>query len=215
MKLRQATAQDRKIQSFWRWFSEHSAELAAGSVSQPLVSELERRLFAIHRLDWEIGPGQTSPNLFALSPRGDLKLLRVTRSVIAQAPSLIGWEFHPAKPPRAWKLAFSIMVNDKAIEIDGKLWEFLLFEFKDATYDLVLKPNRGRTLPEECLHWAATIIADGELGEETRMDRISNIEVVKTWDEVMARSARKLEPGLLARVLKQPASGKQSDESSK
>lgn len=215
MKLRQAHAQDRRIQSFWKWFSEHSAELAAADVPQPLISDLEERLFTIHQLDWEIGPGQTSPNLFALSPRGERELLRVTRSIIAQAPNLVGWEFHPAKPPRAWNLVFSVMVNDKSIEVDGKLWEFVLFEFKDGTYDLVLNPDCYRTLPEEYLYWAATIIADGELGEEARMDLITKIEVVKTWDETTARSARKLEPGLLAGLVKQLTPGKRPDETNK
>jgi hypothetical protein len=202
MKSHQEEVVHHKIQSFWKWFAEHSSGLAGAAVPQPLVSQLEKRLFAIHRLDWEIGPGRTSPSFFALSPRGERELLRVTRSIVAQAPALTGWEFYPAKPPRAWNLVFSVSVGGRWVEIDGKQWEFIAFKFNDGTYDLVLKPDDRMGLSEEDLYWAAIIVADGELGEETRMDLVPTIEVVMKWEEGLAQSAKKLEPGLLAKVVK-------------
>ena len=191
------------VASFWRWFSEHSSELAAKSVLPDLVAQLETRLFAIARLDWEIGPGRNAANLFALSPRGDQEALQLTQSVIAQAPNLTDWEFYPAKPPRNWNLAFKLRVNDEAIEIDGKQWEFVAYEFNDGTYDLMFRSNSTQDLSEDYLNWAATIIVDGELGEEKRMKAIGNIEVVEAWDTKAAPAARKLEVGLLSKVIDQ------------
>jgi len=192
----------KKTSEFWSWFKERSSELAAGDIPEGLIEELEARLFAIHKLDWEIGPGRNAANLFALSPTGDEELLKLTRAVIAEAPDLPDWEFCPAKPPRNWDLVFSLTVDDASIEIDGKLWEFVAYKFKDGTYDLILKPDSTKGLSDDYLNWAAMIIADGELGEETRMELVQDLEVVRTWEAKVAPSAKKLQPGLLAKLLR-------------
>jgi len=189
------------ITEFWTWFADHRAQLSDGKSVEPLIPELEEKLFAICRVDWEIGPGRKAPHLFALSPRGSCETLDITRLIIDQAPSIDGWEFSPAKPPRFWQLVFELKVDDDEITIDGKTWEFVIYRFKDGTYDLLFKPGDGNDLPEEYKRWAATIIADGEIGEEKRMRLVGTIEVVENWDEKTARSARKLESGLLGSVI--------------
>jgi hypothetical protein len=191
----------RETSEFWGWFKKHSSELAAHDIPEALIEELETRLHEIHELDWEIGPGRNAPNFFALSPRGDKDLLKLTRAVITKAPDLPAWEFFPAKPPRNWNLVFSLTVDDASIEIDGKLWEFIAYKFKDGTYDLVFKPDSTKGLSEDYLYWAAMIIADGELGEEIRMELVQTLEVVTAWDAKMTPSARKLQPGGLAKLL--------------
>ena len=189
------------IVKFWKWFSEHRNELAAPNIPDALFWELEEQLFAIHRLDWEIGPGRKAPNLFALSPAGDPELLQLTRWIIAKAPRLPNWEFYAAKPARSWNLTFCLSVHEKPVEIDGKQWEFVALEFPDGTYDIIMKPDQTHDLSEEYLYWAATIILDGELGEEKRMETIKDTEIVLSWEEKFAQAARKLELGLLASVL--------------
>lgn len=189
-----------RIADFWRWFGANCGGLTPNVISEPLISELESRLFAMERLDWEIGPGRSQPNLFALSPGGDEDLLRISRNIIALAPEVSGWEFHPAKPPRVWNLVFTLAVEDSPVEIDGKCWESVAYKFEDGTFNLVLKPNDRMGLSEEYLSWAATIIVDGEIGEEARMERVGQIEVVTSWDEREARSARALEIGLLSEL---------------
>jgi hypothetical protein len=186
---------------FWRWFSAHESMLAAKTIPSKLISELEERLFAVAHLDWEIGPGKTAASLFAISPKGDREKLNLTRRVIAQAPKLNGWEFYPAKPARKWNLEFRLNAKDGPVDVDGKKWEFVAYRFDDGTYDLVLKPDRDQGLPDDYLGWAATIIVDGELGEEKRIEAIGNIEVLKAWDKDAAKSARKLEVGLLKKVI--------------
>jgi len=172
-----AVAND-NIDRFWRWFSEHEFALADANIPQALIADLEARLFAIHPLDWEMGPGRNAPNFFALSPRGDPQVLQVAKQIVARAPILVNWEFYPAKPPRNWNLRFSLMIDDRSVEIDGKRWEFVAYRFKDGSYDLVFKPDCDYGVTPDYLQWAATIIADGELGEETRMTHVPNIEVV-------------------------------------
>ena len=107
-------------------FSAH-LDLAGHNLSEDLISQLEKRVFAIERLDWEIGPGRNAPNMFALSPHGDHELLQITRNIVAKAPELDGWEFYPTKPPREWNLVFDVVANGKDVEIDAKLWEFVVY----------------------------------------------------------------------------------------
>lgn len=192
---------DQRIADFWKWFSEHSAEFAAVTIGQELLSQLENRLFAIDRVDWEIGPGRRSACLFSLSPRGDPERLKLTRKIIGQAPQLHGWEFSPAKLERAWNLVFQISVNGKNIDVDGKLWEFVAYKFKDGRFDLDFRPDEASSLPQNEAHLAATIIIDGELGEERRMALVGDVGIVDSWDENVSRSARRLEVGLLAKVI--------------
>ena len=187
--------------AFWTWFSVHSEELGAADIPPALIIQLEERLFAIHRLDWEIGPGRKTPNLFALSPRGERSTLVITREIVAQAPKLKGWSFYSAKPPRQWNLVFRLNVNGREIEIDGKRWQFVAYKFDDGTFDLVFKPDSQEGLSPDYINWAAIIIADGEIGEERRMDLIRSIEIVDAWDEKMGASAQPLELGLLAKIL--------------
>jgi hypothetical protein len=189
-----------KIESFWKWFAANSAALSSNTIPESLISELEDRLFAIERLDWEIGPGQHAPNLFALSPRGDADLLQTTRNIIALAPELPSWEIYPAKPPRAWNLIFTLSGEDSTVEIDAKCWEFVAYKFKDGTYDLLFKPDDRKGLSEDYLCWAATIVVDGEIGEEARIEKVGQIEVVSSWNEREAPSARKLELGSLSEL---------------
>jgi hypothetical protein len=176
--------------------------LVPEKASKSTIADLEEHLFAIHRLDWEIGPGHLAPNLFALSPRGDRQALEITRGIVALAPKLSDWEFYPAKPPRSWSLVFNLNVGTKSVTIDGKRWEFVAYKFDDGTYDLMLKPDNPAGLSAEYLNLAATIIVDGEIGEENRIDRVGNIELVTSWDEDAAKYSRILEPGLLASVAK-------------
>ncbi len=190
------------IRQFWAWFVDHEPELAAATVSESVLADLEKHLFAIKQLDWEIGPGVRRRNLFALSPRGNSEDMQITRSIIAQAPALADWEFYPAKPPRRWKLKFLMTVDGKQVQIDGAKWEFIARPLTDGTYDLVFRAPADINLPREYLDWAAMIIADGELGEETRMELVENITTVSSWDKKDSLSARRLEAHLLLRTLK-------------
>jgi hypothetical protein len=118
----------------------------------------------------------------------------------AVAPQLDSWEFHPAKPSRDWSLVFTVVVEGEEIEVDANTWEFVVYKFKDDTCDLVFKPDKIPSRLNDSLDLAGIIIANGELGEEKRIDLIERIEVVEAWDERAARAARRLAPGLLADV---------------
>ena len=190
-----------EIGKFWNWFQINSKSLEKKEISHKHILELEQNLFAIHKLDWELGPGRSKPFMLSLSPNGDPNLFELTKQIVEEAPLLDDWEFFPAKPPRDWNLVFQLSYEGREVLIDGKQWEFLAFKFKDGTFDLDFKPVEGIGLPDEYLNWAATILVDGELGEDRRIRTIANIATVKSWSEEHAPSARLCEPGLLSRLL--------------
>jgi hypothetical protein len=67
-------------------------------------------------------------------------------------------------------------------------------------HDLAFKPNNTEGLTIDDLNWAATVIVDGEIGEENRMRLIRRIEIVKSWDE-QNTLATALRPGTLSTLL--------------
>jgi hypothetical protein len=195
---------NKKIDEFWQWFIQHSKNLESTEIPSTDLKEFEARLFSIHQLDWEIGPGSTKSCMLAISPKGDRNLLALTREIVSAAPfaNLPNWEFLHAKPSRKWNLEFSVSVDEHPVQIDAKKWEFIIFGFDDGAFDLVLKPSSEvASLNNETLQLAATIIADGELGEEFRMARVNEIEVVKKWDDDLAERASILEPGRLKSLM--------------
>lgn len=190
-----------KIDKFWAWFAEHSNSLAQHRVPETVVSELDQRLRSFCQLDWEIGPAAEGGNFFALSPRGNVELLNEARQMIALAPALADWEFLVGKPRRSWNLIFSVECSGKTFEIDARRWEFVLYRFKDGMCDLLLKPDRSSTTPEECLAAAGVVISDGELGEEKRLEFLNKIEIVSSWKTEELKTAKVIKPGLLSSLI--------------
>lgn len=188
------------IVAFWDWFSSKQTELVSENLDAGLVGELEDRLFQIEELDWEIGPGTHKANMFAVSPAGDQKTLQLCRQVIAYAPCLPDWEFYPAKPPRKWQLRFTLATESGEILVNGADWEVVCSPVGDR-WDLTFRPSHVLQLEVASLSWAATILTDGELGEEMRMEKVENIRVVEQWPPNLSCKAQQLSLGLLRTLL--------------
>lgn len=193
-----------KINRFWQWFSRHRSELSRKPISQILIRELETHLFAIAEVDWEIGPGITDTHLFSLSPRGDFELLYMTTTIIERAPHLPDWQFSAAKLPRQWNLQFQIDHDGTPVAIDASQWEYLLYRFKDGTFELLLRPDDRKGLSQEQLELAAIIIADGELGEKRRMLLVGEMVVVGEWDATEAPHVASLRRNILRKLVNSP-----------
>ena len=67
-----------------------------------------------------------------------------------------------------------------------------------SSFDVVFKPDATcNALSRSALLHAATIVVDGELGEELRHEAIREIDITTTWEPREQRGARLLAPGLL------------------
>src|SRR5688500_12668293 len=105
---RARTGMEPAVEALWSWFAAHAAELAGDEVADASIETLGRLVDGLGPFDWEIGPDDNGGAFFALSPRGDLARLADTEHFVAVAPSIPGWRFLPAKPPRQWELTLAI-----------------------------------------------------------------------------------------------------------
>ena len=72
----------------------------AEDFAQPkILDQLDHEVSLLGDIVWELGPGASAEYALALSPDGDLDWLPATRQVVALAPQLPNWEFHPARGP--------------------------------------------------------------------------------------------------------------------
>jgi hypothetical protein len=187
--------QGEAIATFWRWFEGHRELVEQQDLTADTVEELERYLFEVDRIDWEIACGRSCPHSLTLSP-SNRSGLRKAQRLIARAPRLDGWEFWAGKPARRWALTFEVARNGAAIFVDGKAWEFVVHQRRDGSH-IVLKAPLSQGLSEAEVDCAAIIIVDGELGEAARLLLVSTIETVDFWNADEQMRARILEPGAL------------------
>jgi hypothetical protein len=189
------------IDSFWNWFIENRDAIGKVDLSNFIINEMESQLYSIGNFDWEIGPGRNKLHFFAISPAGDPDYLNAARTVISAAPNLTDWEFYPAKPPRDWDLKVELQIDNEIVAVDCKRWEFVLYKFSDGVFDLLFIPHGMEQMPRQVQYFASTILLDGEIGEANRIELIREVEIVSAWSEKQAKFARKVEPGLIPRLL--------------
>jgi len=187
------------IAAFWSWVEVHHAQLERKDMAAATMEMFESKLFDVERFDWEITAPRGALHLLTFSP-SDRRGLSKARRLVAQAPRLPDWEFLAGKPAKNWSLTFRLERGSGSIDVDGTAWEFITHELADGTCDVVLQPPPAQGLSEEEADYAAFMIVDGELGEAARLERVGNIETSSRWTVEEQGSARRLEPGLLARV---------------
>jgi hypothetical protein len=173
-----------KIREFWCWFVNSIVTIDSCFEDNDFINSLDSKLTSLGRISWEIGPGIIDPenNSFVLSPSGNRELLKLTSRIIESAPNLNGWEFYSSKPPKNWKMQFTIkdeQGND--IKIDASSWHYGLLKCDEA-YDIIIQAPNIEHLSEDLQYATVEILLDGEIGEETRMTEINCIEIVKEFD---------------------------------
>jgi hypothetical protein len=168
-----------RADEFWAWFAPIADDLAESFDAPTILEELDRRIMDLGNYAWEIGPGLREENALVISPGGDRNLLTATREIVAQAPAIEGWEFHPAKPPKRWNLVFDMDTgNESQMRIDASKWRCALRRDEEGDLEVVIEAPNLADLDEEHRRWAGEIVLDGILGEETRLETIDRVEVV-------------------------------------
>ncbi|HWQ91719.1 MAG TPA: hypothetical protein VN673_08610 [Clostridia bacterium] len=177
---------DPEVAFFWKWFEGKSRELASNLENEDVIRDLDHRvsLFADGSLSWEIGPGLHAPFCLVISPGGQKVLLPITKAIISQAPQVEGWEFQPAKPPKKWSPCFSFeSTTGGQITVDATKWEYLLLEYPDRLYEILIKTTGSSEITQQDKGTAAEIVVDGTLGELKRLEAVYAIEIVEEFRE--------------------------------
>lgn len=177
--IHRTRSDDDPIAEFWQWFESVAGTLARDFENPEVIEALNRRVGELGEMAWELGPGIKEENMLVLSPDGDVSRLHETRALIGRAPSLPGWEFHPARPARPSPLKFSIDTDSsRKLEVDAERWSYVLLRFKDGSTEVIVEQPESAEWSEDD-RWAAAIVAlDGLLGEERRLAGIDTLDIV-------------------------------------
>jgi hypothetical protein len=178
-----------EIREFWQWFESVAQQLATNS-HPAILDQLNDHVTNLGDISWELGPGVGAENALVISPDGKPEWLPVTRDIVAMAPAIPGWEFHHARPPKQWDLQFAIECSSgEMLEIDARTWRYVLFEFPDGTFDLVIEQPNLVSAEHDDRWLACMILVDGLLGEATRLTFITDMDPVLTLPLEIAGNA--------------------------
>lgn len=178
---------DNKIQKFWNWFVENEVALIVAieeeGETKHFVSSLDNLILDIGKFSWEIGPSINGGWSLTISPNGDKDLLHTSQTIMDNSPQLTKWEFYHSKPPKRWEKRFTVhddLMNSH--EIDASKWNYVALKYNDQMVGLILEANNITHLGESIAKTAGDILVEGELGEETKINKIATIEVVAVLD---------------------------------
>lgn len=186
---------DNKIQAFWNWFVENEAALLVAieeeSETNHFVGSLDNLILDIGKFSWEIGPSNNGRWSLIISPNGDKDLLHTSQKIMGNSPQLNKWDFHHSKPPKQWEKQFTVYDDLMNIhEIDASNWNYVALKYDDQMVDLIVEANNIPHLDKSTAKTAADILVEGELGEESKINKIATIEVVPVLDlELQSKKA--------------------------
>ncbi|MGN6293497.1 MAG: hypothetical protein ACTHMV_12205 [Chitinophagaceae bacterium] len=174
---------EKKYKQFWSWFVQNKALFESLEISDQSVELIDEEINVLGDFTWEIGPGQLKSFSLTISPGGDRTLLPITKKIISYAPSLNDWEFCYAKPVKEWENYFDVMLGEKEIGIDISKWEYVLFKYDKGIYDIQIKlidtPADVLAEKDEILYGIVEMVLESILGEEKRLERINELEIVR------------------------------------
>jgi len=181
MRTNKVSATD--IKKFWNWFVQNCQNFGDNFENNTLIDELDRWVKRLGNFSWEIGPGIKKENLFVISPNGNLQLLPETKNIIDNSRKCDGWEYYYAKPAKNWNPIFEYENSDgENVRIDASSWKYILLKYNDGMFTVIIQAPQLNQMQDDDKLMVAEILLDGILGEEIRMLKISNIEIVNDFD---------------------------------
>ena len=109
--------------------------------------------------------------------------MKLSKSIINEAPPIEGWIFYSAKPPKQWKLIFNLLINDEKVQFNATEWKYVLYKYPDNVYDVVIQVPKSYIPYEDYFDQIGDIAITGELGEAFVIEYINEIELVYKFEE--------------------------------
>ncbi len=189
-----------QITEFWTWFARVAQPLSERMEGEALeggqfdddelLAELDRRIHDVWGFGWELGPGISEPCALVISPGGDADLLEATSAIVAAAPPIAGWEFHPARPPKEWQLIFELQRDDGEVAtIDASTWRCVVLPTSAGQVQLLIEAPLLEELstPDRCR--AVEIALDGVLGEQRHLQWVEHVTLTTELEGELAADA--------------------------
>lgn len=176
---------EKRINEFWTWFIKYKTYLAPENISDNLISKLDDKILSLGDFNWEIHKGDTEENMLIISPGGDVDLIPETNKVIRLAPKIENWEFRYYKPSKNWDFQLTLYEEDNVKKIlDVKDWEYVLYKFRDGTFDIIFKTRNLNSVTKDEQLLIADIVLESIIGEENSLRLIKKIEFVDEFKDV-------------------------------
>lgn len=175
---------EKEFNNFWNWIKINIEYLAPKKITTEYVNLLDAEIEKIGDFTWEIGfDNRVNKNFLTISPEGDSELLELSKAIINEAPSIEGWVFYSAKPPKQWKLIFNLLINGEKVQFNATEWKYVLYKYPDNVYDVVIQVPKSYTAYEEYFYQIGYIAVTGELGEAFVIEYINEIDLVYEFAE--------------------------------
>ena len=181
------------IISFWAWFGAVADKFASNVEDNSLLTALDKKIRELDpRLSWEIGPGRTREWQLVISPNLDRDLRELADAVVAEAPGLPRWQFYSSRRRKEWNYKFQLESGGHFKNIDAAEWRFVLLEYPDDTFEILLE-GRGALALEEDERWqAAAIVLESILGEDALLGKVE-FELVDKLESQYSADARPIQ----------------------
>lgn len=180
---------DSRIASFWEWFeSNHTTLEDIVSEKDPsktefFVQQLDEHILSFGRLKWSVANPSENHFILTISPNNDRDLLRITATIIQNAPSIPNWRFYDAIQPDG-KLEITLYDSDMNVQaVNAKEWEFLLEPSDNDLFNLIIKVVDTEHLDEDTEMVAVDLILSSLLGERYKIERIEELEIIDTFED--------------------------------
>jgi hypothetical protein len=161
----------------WKFFSGNAAEIAA-AYDYGKYDWLDKKLSPLVKaiaedMSWEFGPYHHPDQTFVLSPtiRENLPL---SRAAVADAPSIPGWFFEPAKPA---KDLLSLFFEAKGSSVCADEWRYRLTSYNSGEFvDIEIFYDSSTSPPAAHEDMFSELVVEAILGEELRLDRVGYLK---------------------------------------
>jgi hypothetical protein len=167
-----------RVADFWERLIELLNSIKSDPENNELINRIDKFISDTTEYDWEYGPSSKTEFYFCLSPNLREDLIEEVERIISLAPKIDGWEFIAGKP-RKDEIVPWLMLDDNNLEImvDPSNWRFILYKFKDNTFDIDVKLNdlNGSL---DFQYMAINILLTNALGEKEFMKWIKGINIV-------------------------------------
>ena len=168
---------DDAIREFWVWFAAKSELIReaykCGNFTW-IDDEVSPRVEAIAReMTWEMGPYCDPHDAMVLSPT-TRENIPIAKRAVALAPTLDGWCFLPARPPKEL-LSLEFVVDGESVNADT--WRYRLTSYNRGEFvDIEILFDRANAPPTEQDVTFCELVVEALIGEEMRLDRVGYID---------------------------------------
>jgi hypothetical protein len=172
-----------RIAAFWDWFADWHSDIVAAYTSGDtfwLDTNLTAQVRGIQsQLNWEMGPYHHPDNTLVISPtvRDNIK---VAQKIVDAAPSIPGWHFLPAKPPKELIRLTMGLPGIAGADVCGDEWVYRLTSYnKMEFFDIDVFTDYAGPMSNSHLELLIRRLIESLVGELLYLDKIAGVKVMR------------------------------------